>query len=257
MKVKLQTSTHYTGLNHVFSDILKKEGLTGFYRGVQSPLTGLFAMNAALFSAYGWAKRLIGETPATPLDNAGYWKAGFIAGFCVAFVEGPVDLFKCQLQTRPAEYKGFVNCATSILSQRGIAGAYQGIIPTLWRNAPSNAAWYGMYEWAREAQLKEGQTRKDLAQWQVMLAGGAGGMGYWCSIYPIDVIKTTIQSDNPDPAQRKYRGMLDASRQIYFEHGVRGFFRGLAPCLLRAFPANAATFVAYEAVISVLDKNRE
>jgi solute carrier family 25 carnitine/acylcarnitine transporter 20/29 len=135
---------------------------------------------------------------------------------------------------------------------KGPLGAYQGIIPTLYRNAPSNAAWYGVYEWARAAQLKEGQARNDLTQLQVMIAGGAGGLAYWLSIYPIDVIKSTVQSDHPDPAHRKYSGMVDASRKIYHTHGMSGFFRGIAPCLARAIPANAATFVAYESAVNIL-----
>lgn len=136
-------------------------------------------------------------------------------------------------------------------------GAYQGIIPTLWRNAPANAAWYGVYEWARNAQLKEGQSKSSLSNLQVVIAGGAGGLAYWLSIYPIDVIKSTIQSDHTDPKQRKYHGMLDASRKIMVEHGAPGFFRGIAPCLARAIPANAATFVAYEKVMDLFGTKDE
>ena len=44
-------------------------------------------MNAALFSAYGTSKRLLGETPKTPLTIQQYWIAGLMAGFVVAFVE--------------------------------------------------------------------------------------------------------------------------------------------------------------------------
>jgi hypothetical protein len=36
---------------------------------------------------------------------------------------------------RSSEYKGFFNCASTILRQRGIVGAYQGIVPTLIRNS--------------------------------------------------------------------------------------------------------------------------
>lgn len=79
-------------------------------------------------------------------------------------------------------------------------------------------------------------------------------MGYWLSIYPIDVIKSSVQSDHSDPTKRKYSGMIDAARKIHAEHGVKGYFRGIAPCLARSFPANAATFVAYEKVVSILGK---
>jgi len=206
-------------------------------------------MNAALFSAYGTSKRILGESPTNPLTIKQYWYAGFLAGLAVAFVEGPVDFFKCQLQMRPDQYKGFLHCSTSIIKERGPLGAYQGIIPTLWRNAPANAAWYGVYEMARQYQLKPGESRNDLAKWRVMISGGLGGWAYWLSTYPIDLIKSTIQADHIDPKQRKYTGTMDAVNKIYSNFGVKGFFfRGITPCLIRAPPINASTFLTFELV---------
>lgn len=34
--------------------------------------------------------------------------------------------------------------------------------------------------------------------------------------------------------------------QIYRDGGIRGFYPGYAPSLMRSFPANAACFLAYE-----------
>ncbi len=50
----------------------------------------------------------------------------------------------------------------------------------------------------------------------------------------------------PDTSPPVYSGMRDVARVIYREAGVRGFFRGFVPCILRAFPANASCFVAFE-----------
>jgi solute carrier family 25 carnitine/acylcarnitine transporter 20/29 len=44
----------------------------------------------------------------------------------------------------------------------------------------------------------------------------------------------------------RYKGVFDCAHKIYSELGIRGFFRGFGPTMLRAFPANAATFLAYE-----------
>jgi len=41
--------------------------------------------------------------------------------------------------------------------------------------------------------------------------------------------------------------------QIWKTDGFMGFWRGLSPCLLRAFPANGAGFLAYELSWRVLD----
>jgi hypothetical protein len=76
-------------------------------------------------------------------------------------------------------------------------------------------------------------------------AGGLTGICYWLSCYPIDVVKNRLQAA-PDTSPPVYSGMRDVARVIYREAGVRGFFRGFVPCILRAFPANASCFVAFE-----------
>jgi len=143
----------------------------------------------------------------------------------------------------------------SILKERGLAGAYQGIVATLLRNAPANAAYYGVYEYAREWQTKPGQTKNELAKWRVVMAGGLGGWAYWASIYPLDLIKSSIQSDHIDPSKRIYSGTLDATKRIYTQYGIKGFFRGFTPCLLRAFPANGAAFLMYEFARDLLGRS--
>jgi len=40
--------------------------------------------------------------------------------------------------------------------------------------------------------------------------------------------------------------MLGHLREVLREAGPRGLFRGLGPCLLRAFPVNAVIFLSYE-----------
>jgi len=47
-------------------------------------------------------------------------------------------------------------------------------------------------------------------------------------------------------ADRKYKHWNDAVKAIHRDFGFRGFFRGFAPTILRAFPANAAALTAFE-----------
>lgn len=60
----------------------------------------------------------------------------------------------------------------------------------------------------------------------------------------MDVIKTRMQTDsltNP-----RYRGVVHCARTLVAEEGFRSLFRGLSPCLVRAFPANAVAFYVFE-----------
>ncbi len=79
-----------------------------------------------------------------------------------------------------------------------------------------------------------------------MLGGASAGIALWLSAYPFDIVKSRLQTDGLAPADRQYKGALDCARQIYAQNGVKGFFKGLTPTLVRAPFANAATFVAFE-----------
>ena len=93
-----------------------------------------------------------------------------------------------------------------------------------------------------------------LSSFEVLISGGFGGLGYWVLCYPLDIIKSAIQTDAVDPAQRKYPGtVLATGRQLWAEGGVKRFTAGLAPCLARSFPANAAGFAIYESTMKMLN----
>jgi solute carrier family 25 (mitochondrial carnitine/acylcarnitine transporter), member 20/29 len=82
--------------------------------------------------------------------------------------------------------------------------------------------------------------------WNPILSGGLAGIAAWLPGYPQDVIKSVIQSHD------KHLSLPQATRQIFKSHGVKGFFKGFTPTMLRAFPANAATFLGYELVMSTI-----
>ena len=58
-----------------------------------------------------------------------------------------------------------------------------------------------------------------------LVAGGIAGLAYWISIYPIDVVKSCIQSSEK-------QSYMSVFRQLY---GTSGFFRGIFPCIHELF----------------------
>ena len=46
----------------------------------------------------------------------------------------------------------------------------------------------------------------------VVAAGGLGGMLYWLAIFPVDVIKSAMQTDSIVKAERKYPDMLTTAQ---------------------------------------------
>lgn len=104
-----------------------------------------------------------------------------------------------------------------------------------------------VYEYLVQAHCaRHGCGREDVSPLWALSYGAAAGYGLWGSIYPVDVVKSKLQTDSLVRAQQQYAGMLDCARQTWRAHGVRGFTGGLTPTLVRSPFANGATFVAFE-----------
>eukprot|EP01117_Protostelium_nocturnum_P002987 TRINITY_DN13918_c0_g1_i1.p1 TRINITY_DN13918_c0_g1~~TRINITY_DN13918_c0_g1_i1.p1 ORF type:complete len:299 (-),score=120.64 TRINITY_DN13918_c0_g1_i1:57-953(-) len=256
IKVRLQTQSQvapkYKGMADCFSITVKEEGFVGLYKGIQSPLIGLSFFNAIQFLSYGQIKSLVksfdkNAKKGDDLTIKEYIVAGSLVGVVVTFVETPIDFLKSQLQVPGSRYNGVFDAGRQIAKARGLfPGWYQGLSATFIRDVPANAAYFGVYEFVKSTLKSPSEQSGNMAAWKVLVSGGVGGMAYWGFTFPLDVIKSSIQTDAINPAERKYKGWVDCASKIYRSQGTKGFFRGFTPCIIRSFPANAACFWAYE-----------
>mmetsp|Transcript_21910 Transcript_21910/g.89108 ORF Transcript_21910/g.89108 Transcript_21910/m.89108 type:complete len:262 (-) Transcript_21910:880-1665(-) len=245
------------GAVSIFRKVVKTEGMPGLFRGIGPPLATVSLLNAVLFSANGYLRgmaRKISNLPENaPLTTSMYAACGAGSGVFMALVACPTELVKCRLQIQSqghVAYQGPMDCTRSIIRNRGILGMYTGLTPTLLREVPGGLAYFTCYEVLKKSLTDVGKAP---SQSTMLLSGGVAGVVYWGSTYPFDIIKTKIQTDS-DVAPR-YRSTADCAAAIYRESGLRGFFRGVSPALIRAFPANAACFFIYETVSGYLSKS--
>lgn len=73
-----------------------------------------------------------------------------------------------------------------------------------------------------------------------MAAGGVGGMVFWMTTYPVDVVKSRIQVNN------QTENFAALTMTIFRKEGISALYNGLTPTLVRTVPATATLFVAYE-----------
>ncbi|XP_005289471.3 mitoferrin-2 isoform X1 [Chrysemys picta bellii] len=78
-----------------------------------------------------------------------------------------------------------------------------------------------------------------------MLAGAVAGVLEHCVMYPIDCVKTRMQSLQPEPAAR-YRNVLEALWRIVQTEGFWRPMRGMNITATGAGPAHALYFACYE-----------
>ncbi len=209
--------------------------------------------------------------------------SGAVAGACTAMLLTPVYLVKVQLQATTtitamssssssssiASLQGPIEAIKATVSRLGWRGLYTGALPTLLGSSIGYGFRFATYDktvsWVRnkyEENLDGGAANASFRTTKILsivLGGGFAGMATWLSHFPLDLVankmmaEVVLSSRNGDGSlQTKEKGMLAQFRSIYVEQGWKGYFRGLGPCLLRAFPVNAAIFLSYEACMGDL-----
>lgn len=93
--------------------------------------------------------------------------------------------------------------------------------------------------------------RKEIPSWKIAFYGGLAGEALWLASYPFDVVKSKMQSDGFGDKQR-FKSMNDCFRQTWRAEGMRGFWKGIGPTLLRAMPVSAGTFFVAEMTLRAI-----
>ena len=47
-----------------------------------------------------------------------------------------------------------------------------------------------------------------------MVAGALGGVAFWLLTYPLDVVKSSMQTDAIVPKDRRFKGYVDTVRKV-------------------------------------------
>lgn len=101
---------------------------------------------------------------------------------------------------------------------------------------------------------KNNIKRKEVSVASQMISGATSGYVLWSAIYPIDIIKSKLQTDHLDKSKRVFSSAIDCVQKTWKTQGLNGFYKGFSACILRAGPANAATFIAYETAMNIFGR---
>ncbi|KAF1982038.1 mitochondrial carrier [Aulographum hederae CBS 113979] len=264
VKVRLQTTQQYTGALDAATQIYKNEGPAAFYKGTLTPLIGIGACVSIQFGGFHYARRAFeqqnaSKSPLTPptLSYGQYYLAGAFAGLSNSVISGPIEHVRIRLQTQPHGaarlYSGPIDCVRKLSAHEGVLkGLYRGELVTIFREIQAYGTWFLAYEYMMNADAKRNKIeRKEISTLKVAFYGGLAGEALWLSSYPFDVIKSKMQSDGFGTGMR-YKSMKDCFAQTYCGEGLRGFWKGIGPTLLRAMPVSAGTFAVAEMTLRLI-----
>lgn len=244
-RAQIASREMFKGPMDILTQTIRKEGFFALYKGMASPLLGIAGVNSLLFAAYGASKRIISPFPQLSLKEIA--AAGAMAGAANAVLASPVEMFKVRMQGQygAATDQRLREVVREMWSEWGLRrGVMRGYWVTVFREIPAYAGFYTAFEFSKR---KFAETHgSELPVWALLSSGATGGIAYWLSCYPLDVVKSRIQQRSTPPTGTPVQYIAHEIKAIIAESGVAGLFRGLTPSLIRSIPAAASTFAAFE-----------
>ncbi|CAH9117809.1 unnamed protein product [Cuscuta epithymum] len=260
-------SSKYTGMLQAAKDIFREEGLRGFWRGNVPALLMVMPYTAIQFTVLHKLKTFASGSSNSEdhINLSPYlsYISGAFAGCAATVGSYPFDLLRTILasQGEPKVYPSLRSAFVDILETRGIRGLYSGLSPTLVEIIPYAGLQFGTYDtfkrwtmaWNRRSS-DTSNTDDSLSRFQLFLCGLAAGTCAKVVCHPLDVVKKRFQIEGLKRHPRygaqvklnAYRNMYDALSRILLQEGWAGLYKGIVPSVIKAAPAGAVTFAAYE-----------
>ncbi|KZZ93410.1 Mitochondrial carrier protein [Moelleriella libera RCEF 2490] len=257
MKVRLQAGESITSNAN-------RRGAAALAAGTAAPVLGYGALNALLFATYNRSESVIRKLLTHDPSLLSTWLAGALGGLATWVVSAPTELIKCRAQMSTSREASW-QIARGIWGSQGLRGFYVGGTVTVLRDSIG----YGFYFWSYElangiwSQIIQNERRSLLQEAsQTLICGGLAGVVTWASVFPLDTIKTRIQTHRlveqcasgpllQSSAAADYQTIRrprasEIAQAMYRERGLGVFFHGLTICSIRAFIVNATQWAVYE-----------
>eukprot|EP00056_Hartaetosiga_gracilis_P001687 m.46905 g.46905 ORF g.46905 m.46905 type:complete len:369 (+) comp10736_c0_seq1:126-1232(+) len=277
---KTQSSHNYRNSLHAFRSLVKNEGITALYKvhlclwfhlllvffnigsRFSSVLIWLQLYNQGsapniLGNALAWGTYMLGydfiKTLMTEegdnLHPAQHLASGIIAGNIALFAVNPVWVVKTRmiLQTKSdaTQYKSMRHAFQTIWRTEGLNGFYRGIFPGMLGTAHGGLQ-FMVYE-ALKKKFKKTPTQQKLETIDYLIAATLSKWFAGIITYPYQVVRSREQM------RGNTLSALSIFKNTWREFGLRGFFKGVGPYLLRTVPATCIVFVAYENITLFLE----
>lgn len=248
-------------------EIARKETPLGLYKGLGAVLTGIVPKMAIRFTSYEWYKQMLAGNDGTVSGGANFM-AGLLAGVTEAVaVVCPMEVVKIRLQAQHhsmsdpldvPKYRNAAHACFTVVKEEGVGALYRGVTLTALRQGTNQAANFTAYTELKEIlQQRQTDPSAPLPSWKTSIIGLISGAVGPFTNAPIDTIKTRLQRTPAEPGQTAVGRIMAIGNQMYKQEGVRAFWMGITPRVMRVAPGQAVTFAVYEYLKGILEKGRE
>lgn len=260
LKVVMQVQTSRACIVTAIKNIWKEGGGLGFFRGNGLNVMKVAPESAIKFYTYEMLKRVIGDfmgEKQEDIGTGGKLVAGGVAGAVAQTAIYPVDLVKTRLQTYACEggrVPKLGKLSKDIWVHEGPRAFYRGIVPSLLGMIPYAGIDLAAYETLKDMSKKYIPEDTEPGPFVHLGCGTiSGALGATC-VYPLQVIRTRLQAQPCNcNSSTAYKGMSDVFWKTLEHEGIKGFYKGLVPNLLKVVPAASITYLVYETMKKSLD----
>ncbi|KAE8283116.1 Mitochondrial thiamine pyrophosphate carrier Solute carrier family 25 member 19 [Larimichthys crocea] len=255
----------YSGLFQASRCIYSEEGLSAFWKGHTPAQLLSICFGAVQFASFEFLTEVVHKTTSYDSQTAGvHFVCGGLAACSATVVCQPLDTLRTRFaaQGEPKVYSNLRRAVSTMCRSEGVLTFYRGLSPTLMAVFPYAGLQFFSYNVFKKLLAPPPKAGNSGGNLRSLICGSGAGVISKTITYPFDLFKKRLQVGGFEAARlhfgqvRSYRGLLDCMTQIAKEEGVRGFFKGLSPSLVKAALSTGFTFFWYEFFLNAMHNLR-
>ncbi|XP_042428530.1 calcium-dependent mitochondrial ATP-magnesium/phosphate carrier protein 2-like [Zingiber officinale] len=173
-----------------------------------------------------------------------YLIAGGVAGAASRTATAPLDRLKVILQVQTTQAR-ILPATKKIWREGGFLGFFRGNGLNVMKVAPESAIRFFTFELLKDYIVKaKGTDKSNIGASGRLIAGGLAGAVAQTAIYPLDLVKTRLQTYACEGG--RVPSLVNLTKDIWAHEGPRAFYRGVVPSLLGIIPYAGIDLTAYE-----------
>ncbi|XP_044252305.1 mitochondrial glycine transporter A-like isoform X2 [Tribolium madens] len=245
VKTRLQNPTPVLQGQHggarmvtIFVNILQQEHFRGLWRGMTPSITRCVPGVGLYFCSLDYLKtQFFTDKTPSPLESVAL---GMVARCMSGVALIPITVVKTRVESGVYGYNGVTSALREIYKTEGLRGMTCGLIPTLFRDAPFSGLYLMFYTQTKLLVPRE-ILDSSMASPAHFTCGVTAGVLASVVTQPADVLKTKMQL-----YPNKFNGLWSVVVYVHGKYGVRGYFKGMVPRMLRRTLMAAMAWTVYE-----------
>lgn len=240
IKIKMQQTQEKQKFWQVLKGIYKNGGLFAFYRGTMLAFIAGGCVASSRMYIYKFFEHKSKEEGLLAQTSTRILASSALIGFFTALIQTPVEHIRIRMNcpVYGNDYSGSIDALVKMRRIYGVKGVMKGYTLTVMREFWYYIFFFNIYENTKGILTAMGH--KNLG---ISVGGMTSGPISWFMTYPLDTLKTQMQTDHlasPVWSVRKYLAHLARCKALLT------LYNGLATVLMRSVLTNLIYFNVWE-----------